>query len=209
MPARRTTRLLALLALPIAAACAGSLRPIPVESSPPSDVDVKLWVTGSSNVRRFRCRATEANLQVDRTPGVSSRDIVSAADTTPYAVLRVPSSGLDCGIALMNQHLREALHADQAPVITFRLVRVARVHGASPDSAAFRLVGSLHLAGTERPVEIVARHVRDDSGRTVLEGSHAIDVRDFGIEPPRRFLGLLRVRNTVTVHYSLALPDGA
>lgn len=209
MPARRSLRLLALLGIPLLAGCAGSLRPIPVDSTPPSDVDVKLWVTGSSNVRRFRCRATEANLQVDRTAGTGAQDLLGAGERAPWAVLRVPSSGLDCGIALMNQHLREALHADEAPVITFRLVRVARVRGDSPDSAAFRLVGSLHLAGRERPVEIVARTVRDASGRTVLEGSHDLDVREFGIEPPRRFLGLLRVRNRVTIHYTLALPNGA
>ena len=203
----RPIALAALAALAVLTACAGSLRPIPVEAPPPqSAMEVKLWVTGSSNVRRFRCQATDVGLHVHRTPSATIRD---AADRTPYAVLHVPASGLDCGIALMNQHLRESLHAQEAPVITFRLLRVVRASGTGADSAAFHLVGSLHLAGHERAVEIVARHVRDESGRTVIEGDHEIDVRDFGIEPPRRFGGLLRVRNRVIVHYTLALPDGA
>ena len=193
----------AVAALAILTGCAGSLRPIPVETPPPP-MEVKLWVTGSSNLRRFRCRATDVGLSVHRTPA-TTQDV---ADRTPYAVLHVPASGLDCGIALMNQHLRESLHADEAPVITFRLVRVTRARVADADSAAFRLIGSLHLAGRERAVEVAARHVRDATGRTVLEGDHEIDVRDFGIQPPRRFGGLLRVRERVTVHYTLALPEG-
>jgi hypothetical protein len=206
MLAHHLDRPIALAALALLTACAGSLRPIPVEAPPPSDVEVKLWVTGSSNVRRFRCQATDVGLHVHRTPGGPLLDL---DDRTPYAVLHVPAAGLDCGIALMNQHLRESLHAEAAPVITFRLLRVTRASGRSADSATFHLIGSLHLAGRERAVEIAARHVRDASGRTVIEGDHDIDVRDFGIDPPRRFGGLLRVRSRVTVHYTLALPDGA
>lgn len=210
MAARPIRRMHAMLAAPMAlllAACAGSLRPVPVATAPPSDAQVKVWVTGRSNLQRFRCHATEANLQIDRTPGGAGA-LVAGTATTPYAVLRVPSAGLDCGIALMNQHLREAVHADEAPVIIFRLMRVMRGVDAE-GRPAFRLVGALHLAGQERPVEIDAHLVGSASGETVIEGSHDIDIRDFGIEPPRRFLGLVRVRNQVTVHYTLALPDGA
>jgi len=37
---------------------------------------------------------------------------------------------------------------------------------------------------------------------------HRIGITDFGVAPPRRFAGLLRVRDRVTVHFDVALDQG-
>ena len=65
--------------------------------------------------------------------------------------------------------------------------------------------GILRIAGTERTVVLHGNVFRNQAGQFILRGEREIDVRDFGIKPPRRFLGLLRVRNDVTVHFEVAV----
>jgi polyisoprenoid-binding protein YceI len=65
--------------------------------------------------------------------------------------------------------------------------------------------GALRIAGVERNVVIHGKVIRADNGELVLAGDREIDVRDFGVQPPRRFLGLLRVRREVTVHFLVAV----
>jgi hypothetical protein len=40
---------------------------------------------------------------------------------------------------------------------------------------------------------------------THVRGTHDVRVTDYGVRPPRRFLGLLRVREQVTVHFDVPL----
>lgn len=47
--------------------------------------------------------------------------------------------------------------------------------------------------------------VRDPSGELRLRGERMIDVREYGIVPPTRFLGLVRVRKEVIVHFDVAV----
>ena len=42
-----------------------------------------------------------------------------------------------------------------------------------------------------------------------VRGSYVIRMTDFGVRPPRRFGGLLRVRDQITVHFDVVPdPDG-
>jgi polyisoprenoid-binding protein YceI len=163
----------------------------------------KIWFTGSSNIRRFTCRANQVNVSAEAAPEEFDRTNTDGLPAVRSAALQVPVKSLDCGIGLQNAHMFETLDASTYPSISFRLsdYTVERADGASN----VRMQGLLRIAGTERGVVIHGSVFRNSAGELTLRGAREIDIRDFGIKPPRRFLGLLRVRNEVTVHFEVAV----
>jgi hypothetical protein len=196
---RSTLATLTLLAAACAPGRAPSTAPTPAR---PAD---RVWFTGVSNVRHFTCRAEGVRTELALPPGATV-DGVLARDRPPVAAtLVVPVAGLDCGIRAQSHHLHKALKAGTAPTIEFRLTDYA-LGAATPESGtAARVVGALRIAGIERPVTLAGVVRRDATGALRLQGWQAIRPTDYGVTPPRRFLGLLRVRDSVTVHFDVGL----
>jgi hypothetical protein len=114
---------------------------------------------------------------------------------------------LDCGIGVMSRHLHETLNGAKHPSIDFRLTTYeVDLSAASPVA---RIAGFVTIAGVQRPVVITAAVRADTLGLLHVRGTHVIRPTEFGVAPPRRFGGLLRVRDRTTVHFDIALePDG-
>jgi len=163
----------------------------------------KVWLTGSSNIRAFTCRATLVNLSVEAAPDDFERTKRDGLPAVRSAALQVPVNSLDCGIGLQNKHLLETLDAPNQPTISFSLADYA-VDRSEPGSNV-RMEGLLRIAGKERSMIIHGTVSRNAAGQLILRGAREIDVRSFGITAPRRFFGLLRVRNEVTVHFEVTV----
>lgn len=175
----------------------------PVPKLPATGAADRVWVTGSSNIRRFTCRASQVYISAEAAPEDFERTTDDGVPAVRKAALNVPVRSLDCGIGLQNTHLFETLGATANPAITFGLSNyfVERLD----DVRRVRMQGSLRIGAVERKVVLYGMVARDSNGQWVLRGDRAIDMRDFGIAPPRRFLGLLRVRNDVTVHFEVVV----
>ena len=186
-------------------ACMNSAPPAsaPVPKSSVGDATDKIWVTGSSNIRNFTCRATSVNVSAEAAPEEFDRTKSDGLPAVRSGALMVPVRSLDCGIGLQNAHLFETLGATEHPTISFTLADYV-VERDQP-AGSVRMQGILRIAGTERTVVLHGNVFRNQAGQFILRGEREIDVRDFGIKPPRRFLGLLRVRNDVTVHFEVAV----
>lgn len=171
----------------------------------PIGAESRVWFTGASNLRSFTCRAGELSGNVDLvSPEAGAAGLLGGEKAARGATLTVPVAGLSCGIGAMTRHLHEALKADSSPTIEFRLddYQVAPGDTAAP----VRMNGSLRIAGVEAPVAVDGVLARDTAGALHARGTHEVRVTDFGVQPPRRFLGLLRVRDRVTVHFDVVLP---
>jgi polyisoprenoid-binding protein YceI len=189
------TILAALLAAPAADA-----------QAPQPGAGTHVWFTGSSNLRRFTCRATQVG------GGESLPDASAATAAAPDSAgvrvsLRIPVAGLDCGIWLMNRHLRHALHAERHPAIQFTLAEYELVPGDS--GWVVRMHGELSIAGVQRRIAVDGAVAEDGAGTTHVRGRHEVRVTGYGVHPPRRFAGLLHVHEQVTVHFDVALPRAA
>jgi len=169
------------------------------ETIPPD----KLWLTGSSNIRAFTCRATMVNISVEAAPDEFERTKQDGLPAVRSAALQVPVRSLDCGIGLQNKHLFETLDATNQPAISFSLADYV-VDRSEPGSNV-RMEGVLRIAGQERVLILHGNVSRNTAGQLILRGQREIDMRAFGIKPPRRFFGLLRVRNEVTVHFEVVV----
>lgn len=192
-----------LLMLPASSRDAAAIGP-----DTPIRPESRVWITGASNLRRFTCNVRELSgtLQLRGTP--TRTPMLSGENLAAEPSLGVSVDRIDCGIGMMNRHLQDALHAGRHPVITFRLTAYEVV--LETRSPAARLSGRVSIAGVERPVAVTATVHADTLGILHVRGTYVVRPTEFGITPPKRFGGLLRVRDRVAVNFDVALgPDSA
>jgi hypothetical protein len=201
-------------------ACAGAAGPVLGQAPAPAPAAVRLgpasalWIEGTSNVHDWESRTTEPTLKLLRDAAAADPADVAALD----AWLRAGNlRGLELGVPLATMHspkgstldknMLKALKAAQHPEITFSLTQ-ARVGEPSGDSIRVTADGVLRVAGRERPITVAGRLVRSEAG-VWLKGSHGLRMSEYDVKPPTMMLGTLRVRDSVSVHFTLLLAPGA
>jgi len=167
----------------------------------------RVWITGASNIRRFTCKARHLSGALDLRGVATTSPLLTGENTAAAPSISVTVGKLDCGIGIMSRHLHETLNGAKHPSIDFRLTTYeVDLTAASPVA---RLAGFVTIAGVQRPVAMSAAVRADTLGMAHVRGTYVVRPTEFGVAPPRRFGGLLRVRDRVTVHFDIALePDG-
>lgn len=149
----------------------------------------------------FAMRATKVN---DFTGRVSAlRAEYSGTDLNNVrGVLELRVADMRTGIGLRDTHLRNAMRADSFPNIRFELVAVVPddVRGDTV-SAVFQ--GHLTIRGVTHTVRVPGSVVLRQGGVDVT-ASIPIDMRMYGIEPPTRLLGAIRVHPVTVVTANLS-----
>ena len=184
------------------AACASAAPPSVQPASPVTSMDV-VWFTGASNIRSFSCTSNQVALSAEAALDEFDRTKADGVPAVRSAALAIPVRSLDCGIQKMNDDLFATLGGAADPTISFRLDEYVVIKPGSP--GAVRMHGLLRLAGHAKQVVVYGTVVRDGNDQLRLRGERRIDVRDFGVKPPRRFFGLMRVRPEVDVHFDVAV----
>jgi len=111
------------------------------------------------------------------------------------------------GIGLRDRHTRAVLAADSFPLIRFDLTGVEPEpqHGDTVP-AVFR--GHLTIRGVTREVRAPGAVVLDN-GTLEIAASLSIDMREYGVSPPVRMLGALRVAPDIAVRFHLLFREAA
>jgi polyisoprenoid-binding protein YceI len=94
-----------------------------------------------------------------------------------------------------NRHMLKTVDEEHFPVIRFDL------GGATRDSTQLRLAGTLALHGTSQPVTWPAV-VRVSADTVTVATDFPVDMRDYGIKPPVKFV-IARMGAVVVVHVRL------
>jgi hypothetical protein len=162
-----------------------------------------VWFTGSSNIRSYTCDAKQVYVSAQAAPEEFARTKEDGVPAVRIAALSVPVRSLDCGIAKQNRDLYETVDAEHHPDISFTL-NYYKLESVAPVRRV-RINGSLRIAGVERDYIVNGTVAPGPDGGWILRGDRSLNVRDFGIKPPRRFLGILRVRDEITVHFELVV----
>jgi hypothetical protein len=168
--------------------------------SQPADV---VWFTGSSNIRSFKCSATQVAVSAEAALEEFERTKADGVPAVSRAAMAIPVRSLDCGIRKMNHDLFATLGGEANSTISFALSNYQVLARSSPGSV--RMNGVLQLGGTTKAMIVYGNVIRGADGSLRLRGERRIDVRDYGVKPPRRFGGLLRVRPDVDVHFDVAV----
>lgn len=164
----------------------------------------RMWIEGSSNVNTFTC-TTEVVEGHGVIPSAGTSDVGTAT-----VVVSVGIETLDCGKQGMTRDLRRALKAAEFPEIRFELDS-ATVDADFASSFSHRIVayGRLTLAGRERSVDVSATAQPGPNSGYRVTGSIRLQMTDYGIRPPRKALGLIRVKDGIVVHFDIVTGEAS
>jgi polyisoprenoid-binding protein YceI len=178
----------------------GSSAVAPITFQPES----RLWVEGTSTVRDYTCTATTLNGSVAASPEAATLAIGDLGKAVRTVDVTVPVQGLECRNGTMNSHLRNALKMQQAPTVRFHLSSY-EVTPSGESTGTVKLVGTLQIAGQERPITIDAAVSRDGDRAVRVKGSKELLMTEYGVRPPSLMLGTMKVRDRVVVRFDVVL----
>jgi len=147
----------------------------------------------------FAMRATKVNDFVGRV-GVARAEFQGTDLANVTGVVEVRVAEMHTGIGLRDTHLRRAMRADSFPLIRFELVGLD-IGETRGDTVAVTYQGHLTIHGVNRTLRVPGWVLVRQPGAEI-HAAFPLDMREYGVNPPSRFLGAVRVDPVVglTVH---------
>lgn len=161
------------------------------------------WVSlsGSTNINAFTCIS-----QGDIPRGFIMADMLPGSNAIYFtdAQLGLKVATFDCKNRLMNKDLHEALGGPSSPYISIDLVEI-RPHESVNRTNAGKVRASvvIQINGQRKHTDIDVNFRQGSAFDMVIAGSKKLKMSDFGIDPPSPALGLVRVRDEVTIQFHL------
>jgi hypothetical protein len=193
--------LLTISALMAATATAGaqSASAIRLRLDPGSEVTIE----GTSSLHPFHCKTDKIMAYVDVDPGYT-KDLTKVARPIVSVKVNIVVRTLSCGNGQMDKNMYGTLKADENPLIKYTLTGYDILDGsASPAAFAANTTGTLMISGKERAIDMKINAERLSNGKAIATGEQAIQMTDFGIEPPSFMFGRLKVGNDIKVKFNL------
>jgi hypothetical protein len=166
------------------------------------DKNSTLQISGRTNVNRFSCAVGE---YADPDTICFAKPCRGVNGVALSGEIRLPIDGFDCNNRMMTGEFRKALHDQQYPELSISFISLDRM--PEPCGVLQSLKGwvDIGLSGVTRRFEIDYSSLMADAGTIVLQGSRKLGFSDFGLVPPRKMGGLVRVDDALDVHFTLCL----
>ena len=189
-----TASILSALIAPAAATAQGAPAPLAISSA-------RVSLDGTSNVHDFTAATTTVRLVAAEVAGNPGEDLLAHV-LTPGALTRldvaIPAATLRSVKGDIDGNMHKALKVKEFAEIQFRL------RALEAEAGGYRAAGSLTIAGVEREISFPVQVQRTDAALAVT-GSTDLLMTDYGINPPRAMLGVLKTNPKVTIHLELTL----
>lgn len=155
----------------------------------------KLTISGDTNINEFECEFNTAHLDEN----TNLRYKINKSNIVfENAVLNLDNKGFDCGNKGINRDFRDLIKSDQYPEI---ILTLKEIDLENPELAKAKVI--ICIAGIEKkyqvPVEISKGKVPHFKGKINL------NIRDFKLEPPKKALGLIVVKEEIEVNFNLTV----
>lgn len=166
----------------------------------------RLWIRGETSVSPYECQARKV-----RGFGVLKKRSVHGepAANEPSVEVQVPVRSLDCGKKAMNRDMYEALKVDTHPKIHYELTSIQTEWEGSAKSIdttgwlSIQARGRLAIAGSTRTVAMKVSGKQIGGKNVRVRGKKRLNMKKFGINPPTALFGLVKVGDSLTVHYDI------
>ncbi|WP_299781481.1 YceI family protein [uncultured Formosa sp.] len=157
----------------------------------------KLTIKGITNITDFSCKFNSVALK-KKTPIT----YIKKENHTVFenAKLVLENKEFDCGKRIINNDFRDLLKTETYPKITILLKEVKHLNTTNKNTIAS--VDFL-IAGVTKSYDIPITITHDHS--VIVDGDIKLNIRDFGLENPKKILGLIKIEDEVTVHFKLDL----
>ena len=104
---------------------------------------------------------------------------------------------------VMDKKTYDAFASDKFPWITFKL----KSERINTQASTVDLKGSLTMAGTTNPIELVANYKVLANGDLQIIGNKKLKMTEFNMVPPKAMLGTIKVGDEVTIDFDITLSN--
>ena len=167
-----------------------------------------LVINGHTNVNTFSC-GYNGNFY----PDTLSVNTIATSGCLRFknADIRLKTKLFDCSNKLMNPDFRNLLKADQYPYIRIKVLEIDKNPGqvknylvSNYDRNMLLLTVEIMIAGQKKiynlPIEVA-----DNRDNNFYKGHLKMNIRDFGLTPPRKMLGLVVVDEMVSIDFMIKI----
>lgn len=153
----------------------------------------EVTLLGTSNIHDWKMISSGSNLEANFTINPTTKLVEGIQPLT----FNMPVKTLKSDEGLLNSRAYDALKVEKFPNITFKLV------SATGNGAQMNLVGQLTISGNTRDITLVANTHKNADGTQVISGSKKIKMTEWGINPPKYMLGVMKVYDDLTINYNV------
>jgi len=163
-----------------------------------------LSINGHTNVSRFSCGIAQY-AEPDTITFLNEGCRDKTAGIPLCGVLRINIGDFDCRNRIMTGEFKRTLQYRQYPQlkITFLNLEKMPAFGQKPETLTGQV--TIGLAGVSRQFEMEYTSSREDAETIQLTGSRHLFFSDFGLQPPQKMGGLIRVDQSLDVQFILCL----
>lgn len=161
----------------------------------------KLTIDGTTNVNSFTCAISK---YVGRDTLVLHEGGKHIRPVFVKGAVSLDASSFDCGMALMTSDFHKTINSTRYPAIVIDFISFERMP-AYTTSEQFKGILKISLAGATRLFEVNCAIGATSAGLIQLSGSREFLFSDFGLTPPARILGAVKVQDALKVTFNLKL----
>lgn len=158
--------------------------------------DSKITIKGASNINEFTCEWNSAFTD-EVTICLTERNSDLIFNDSDF---RLSVDKFKCENRYMTSDLRKTLQEETFPFINFELIRILNFLN---DNLKNQIELKITIAGKTN--KYCLDYEADLLNKTsyCINLSAAFDISDFGLEPPSAMMGLIKVRESITINLSL------
>jgi hypothetical protein len=162
----------------------------------------KLSIDGKTNVNSFTCAIAKyagTDTLVLHEGGKNVRPVFVKGSVA------LDASTFDCGMAIMTSDFRKTIQSDVYPAIVIDFISFERTPTYKPGEENFKCILKISLAGVTRVFEVDCYIETKPNGLIHLQGGRQFAFADFGLKPPTRMMGTIKVQEDLKVQFHLVL----
>jgi hypothetical protein len=162
----------------------------------------KLSIDGKTNVNSFTCAIAQyagTDTLVLHEGGKNTRPVFVKGS------VGLDASTFDCGMAIMTSDFRKTINSNKYPAIVIDFISFERTPSYEQKEENFKGILKISLAGVTRLFEVDCFIETKPNGLIHLKGGRNFTFTDFGLKPPSRMMGTVKVKEDLTVRFHLVL----
>jgi hypothetical protein len=162
----------------------------------------KLSIDGKTNVNAFTCAIAKysgTDTLVLHEGGRNTRPVFVKGS------VGLDASTFDCGMAIMTSDFRKTIRSDEFPAIVIDFISFERTPSYAQKQENFKGILKISLAGVTKLFEVDCSIEAKEYGMIHLKGGRNFTFADFGLKPPSRMMGTIKVKEDLTVKFHLVL----
>jgi polyisoprenoid-binding protein YceI len=161
----------------------------------PSKVkDYKVTVKGTSTLHEWESAVEK--LECKTSYKIEDNELIDIKD----AILKISVESIKSTKGkVMDNKTHDAFHSEKFPFIIFTL----RSEKINTLTSTVDLKGTLEMAGTTNPVNLVASYKILPGGDLQITGNKKVRMTEFNMEPPKAMMGTIKAGDEVTISFNI------